>query len=166
VSSKTIEVSKAVVKLCRKQEVYDFLGLIAFSVLEMYLDHLLCLLYSYRAGKSDGRLCSWKLHLLAAAERATADWNYLFHSAYRNVRTGTMCIYIYIQTYIHTREHTSDVQIHTHMFITYIRTHIHTYIHTHIIHTYIHTYIRTYIYTLHKYLRTHINTIIHMYVHT
>jgi len=111
VSSKTIEVSKAVVKLCRNQEGYDFLGLIAFSVLEMYLDHLLCLLYSYRAGKSDGRPCSWKLHLLAAAERETANWNYLFHSAYRNIRTGATYTHTYIHTYvhIHTREHTSDV---------------------------------------------------------
>jgi len=58
VNPKTTGVSKAVVKLCRNREVYDFLGLIAFSVLEIYLDHLLCLLYNYRAWNSDGRQCS------------------------------------------------------------------------------------------------------------
>jgi hypothetical protein len=59
VSSKTLEGSKAVVKLCRNQEVYSYLGLIAFSVLVIYLDHLLCLLYYYSAYKSEGRLCSY-----------------------------------------------------------------------------------------------------------
>ena len=177
-SSKTIEVSKAVVKLCRNREVYDFLGLIAFSVLEIYLDHLLCLLCSYRTWQSDGTLCSCKLHLLAAAERDTANWNCLFQRAYTNIRTYRHYIHAYIHTYVSTHTYTrthirridTHTHTHTHTYITYIHTYIHKY--THCINTYIHTsvdmevhtYIYIYIYII--YIYTYIRVCTCMYTHT